>query len=184
MHGHCIFGDHVPHLLDLVLEAGNAGVVPGDGRFRLGQFLLQHFFLRSDSFQLFGERLCGGFQLLSLSDQFFQLKLVLHKRVLLNLLLPFEAFAVLAQFLELVLLALALGVGLALGLLGEVELVLEALFHVLGCLALAADGRVLLLELPHFSSQFLAGRLRAFVQNFGLRDFRCEFVQNLFVLHK
>lgn len=145
MHGHCVLGDHVAHLLDLLFETGDAEVVAGDGGLRFGQLLLQDLLLGSDSFQLLGEGLGGGLELLPLGDQFLEFEFVLHEGVLLDLLLPLELLPVLAQFLELVLLPLALGVGLVLGLLGHVELVLEALLHVLGCLPLTAYGGVLLL---------------------------------------
>lgn len=77
----------------------------------------------------------------------------------------------------------ALVVGLVLCLLGHFKLISEAAFHFLGCLALGADSVVLLFELGHFSLQFLAGGLRAVVQNLGLGDLSCELVQDLLVLH-
>lgn len=182
--GDGVGGDDFPHLLDLCLEGGDVVVVALDGGLGLAVLLLQHLLLRRHALQLLRERLCGGLELLPAVDQLLQFQLVLEERVLLDLLLALQLLPVLAQLLQLRLLAPALRRRLLLGVLRVRQLVLEAPLHVLCGLALAADRVVLLLQLPGLPAEFLAGGLRAVVQQLRLCDLGGELVQDHLVLHE
>ena len=84
--------------------------------------------------------------------------------MLLYLFFAFQFLPILPQFFELRFLSSALGGRLLLCVLRHAELIFERALHVLGCLSLAADGVVFLLELGCFATQFLAGGLSAVVQ--------------------
>ncbi len=83
--------------------------------------------------------------------------------MLLDLLLSLQLLPVLPQLLQLVLLSLALSARLLLCVVRHLQLILQALLHILGRLSLITDGVVIFFELGHLPPEFLAHRLSAIV---------------------